>query len=82
MSRPEQLRRAFRKHSGRILTREQVIRYAMGPETLDGWWHNLKKSYSMALSRMVQSGEVDSYKLLGKHGYCLVDDYTPKVEHA
>jgi hypothetical protein len=66
LSRPEQIRVVLRKHFGVILTRAQII-----AECAKDHWNLEDKYFSMALSRMAANGEVDTYQLLGKRGYCL-----------
>jgi hypothetical protein len=72
LSRPERIRNVFKKHPATILTRAQIML-----KCGEGW--NIDtKYYSMALSRMVANGEVFSFKLLGRHGYCL-SNHDPSV---
>jgi len=68
LSRPEQIRKIFRKYPNKILTRREILEKI----TAHSWFHQ-DYNYSMALSRMVQNGEVESFNLLGKHGYRLID---------
>ena len=71
LSRPERIREVFRKHPGVILTRAEICEFVCKNDDKN-WWQNPTefKYLSMALSRMVQNGEVNTYTLLGKHGYC------------